>query len=535
MPLFSQENESLGEESIAWRYTAMAETAFREKRFPQAEALLTRASDYASVSSDISYLLAAVKRELGRPVRETLTAARLALETDRWKLYSRQDALYLEVETLIHLRMYNEALKTLSLLDENERSAELRIFALRYLAGNGNFDSAVVEAFERYPRNAVFPRILFQRAAEQNIPDEKERVLVDTALKRLPALLNVDGGLIRYAAPFISNKDDARRLLASWRLTAPADRRSAGLLIEALPICLETGLIDEETAMNELFHVSVPSVENPPEIDRGVLVQVWELLRTDGARETFRSRLDSFSGVITGDETGDGVIDSWAAYINGVIVSYMRDADQDGLSEIAIIFDSGWPANAELLYTGVTETSGSGKIALVWEKYPALCYAVFGDTKFFFRPAEFNYQLVNFEMLGGTGGIWLPETGTRNGTFTGHLTLSYAYQIERQGMDFPGSIERIECVNGIISSAKEYLDGRVVSETAYESGIPIFQRIDLDLDGRLETVRRFKPTANGGAPSAGTAWVFNKVLPFEIEVAESDWDGDGLIEYSEIR
>ena len=189
--LSAQENEprpATGEEAIAARYAEWAESAFREKRFPQAEAFLLRAADYASGSSDLSYLLALVKKELSAPMREVLTALRLALATDRWTLYSRRDALYAEAEALIHLRLYNQALSTLSELDGDERAAELRVLAMRYLPGAANFAAALAAALERYPYNPAFPRILFQHAAARTAPDADERALVDTALKRLPAL-----------------------------------------------------------------------------------------------------------------------------------------------------------------------------------------------------------------------------------------------------------------------------------------------------------------------------------------------------------
>jgi hypothetical protein len=61
----------------------------------------------------------------------------------------------------------------------------------------------------------------------------------------------------------------------------------------------------------------------------------------------------------------------------------------------------------------------------------------------------------------------------------------------------------------------------LVSETEYLLGQPLVQRIDMDLDGRLETLRRFR---RGGFPPDDTG---------EILSSESDWNGDGLYEYGE--
>ena len=530
--LSAQGNEprsAAGEEAIAARYAEWAENAFREKRFPQAEAFLLRAADYAPVSSDLSYLLALVKKELSAPMREVLTATRLALATDRWTLYSRRDALCVEAEALIRLRLYNQALNTLSELDGDERAAELRLLAMGYLPGAANFYAALAAALERYPYNPAFPRILFRHAAARTAPDGVERALVDTALKRLPALLNVDGDLIRLAAPFMADRDEARRLLAAWFQTGGAGREAR---IAALPVCLKMGIIGEDAAIDELFPIDTAP---PPAsatkagvsaLDRDTLVAVWGLLRTDEARSEFLRRLLSFSGTITGDRNGDGVADSSADYHGGSVVSYTLDEDQDGVDEILVVFEAGRPVSGELVYADDTEAGETGKVLLVWEKYPALREAARGKTRYFFRPMELNHPVVRFETLGGPDGIPFPEPEAGGAMFTDQLMLAHAYRVEHPGANFPGSIERFECEGGVIFSAKEYLDGRLVAETGYEKGLPVFQRIDLDLDGRMETARRFK------RPDASFSLLSGALQP-EIEVIESDWDGDGFVEYRE--
>jgi hypothetical protein len=527
----AQENElypipERGEEALAARYLDWALTAIHEERFPQAEAFLIRAADYASVSSDLSYLLALVKKELSRPERDVLTAARLALETDRWSLYSRRDARYLEAESLIRLRSYAESLDVLSKLGEDERAAELRLAALSQLHNEAAFNAAMEEAFERYPYNPIFPRILFSKSLKKTIPDDQQRALVDTALKRLPVLLKVDGELIRFAAPFISDIEEARRLVSIWRAPqlsnkeqsskAEAARRAA--LLASLPISLEIGLLDEETAINELFDYKAAGNAAPLELDRDVLFSVWRLLRTDDARDMMRGKLSSFSGAITGDENNDGFTDSRAEYKSGVIVSYSRDAGQDGVNELLILFGDGWPVNAELAYMDGAEINAVS-VLLVWDVYPALREAVFEGTRYIFRPMEFNYPAVRFETLGG---ILLPEAGAFDGGFSKQMVLHYTYLMEQPGKNFRGSIEQIECNGGIALSAKEYLDGVLCAETSYKNGQPFLQRIDLDLDGRLETTRRFK-------------LIDGIVLSSEFEAIESDWNGDGFAEYREAQ
>jgi hypothetical protein len=269
-----------------------------------------------------------------------------------------------------------------------------------------------------------------------------------------------------------------------------------------------------------------------PAIDRDTLLAVWDLLRTEEARNAFRQRLLSFSGAITMDKNGDGAVNSRAEYRNGALISYSLDDNQDGIDEMLIVFESGRPVSAELEYKDGYSRLGTdrdGKVFIVWEMYPALREAVRAGERYFFRPMEFNYPAVRFQTLAGPDGVpfSLPENGAV--TFTDNLMLANAYRIERPGGDFPGGIERIECEGGVVSSSKQYLNGRLVAETSYEKGLPVFQRIDLDLDGRMETVKRFKRAESPFSPLLGA----DPALPPEIEVIESDWDGDGFVEYRE--
>jgi hypothetical protein len=87
-------------------------------------------------------------------------------------------------------------------------------------------------------------------------------------------------------------------------------------------------------------------------------------------------------------------------------------------------------------------------------------------------------------------------------------------------------VEWIDLRRGIPLRAAEVLEGRPVSVTEFNRGKPVSQRVDLDLDGRMETIRRFReaaPSAEEGIPE------FERILEF----SESDWDGDGIFETGE--
>jgi hypothetical protein len=70
----------------------------------------------------------------------------------------------------------------------------------------------------------------------------------------------------------------------------------------------------------------------------------------------------------------------------------------------------------------------------------------------------------------------------------------------------------------------------MISETDFLRGRPIAQRVDLDLDGRLETVRHFRSSS---LVQDGTLALPETLLDYErdYDYAQSDWAGDGIYEY----
>jgi antitoxin component YwqK of YwqJK toxin-antitoxin module len=106
--------------------------------------------------------------------------------------------------------------------------------------------------------------------------------------------------------------------------------------------------------------------------------------------------------------------------------------------------------------------------------------------------------------------------GDAVGVITERSLLSFSNILEQPSPDFPGETERIELSGGIPVRSTVYVNGKKVSETEFRSGRPHIQYLDLDMDGRMETRRRYDPD-----------------VPYRILITESDWNGDGTYEYAE--
>jgi hypothetical protein len=95
----------------------------------------------------------------------------------------------------------------------------------------------------------------------------------------------------------------------------------------------------------------------------------------------------------------------------------------------------------------------------------------------------------------------------------------------------------VELEGGIPVRAMEYHNSRIVSVTDFFEGRPFMQFADLNLDGRMETLRFFRRPPGKqapGSPGSGSIDPFELLdYPLEFERAGSDWDGDGIFEETE--
>jgi tetratricopeptide (TPR) repeat protein len=524
--------------AVAEQYVLWAEAAIAGGRWDEALAGLERAADYADVSSDISYLLALARSKTGKPRGAVLEALRRAGEARRWTRYSPDQGLLLEAEALIALRNFSGALAALARIPADVDSAVLRLRALRGLPETGEFRRFMAETLERYPRDPR-PALIFFEYAKGKTPEGSDQALMDLALARLPYLLEAEPRLAYMAAPFVKNRSGARRLVEAYRgIREP--------LPASIPASLSLGLIDEGEAVEEFF-AGAPGGSS---LDRDLIREIFGLLRDEASRNLFRERLLGFSGFITADDDRDGFPESRVRYGDGVPGEYSWDADQDGLAELRIFFDAGgsprWaeqvvlpeaadpgpaaPGTAEGSFAVPVKDEDRTRALIFWERYPGVQRSEMEGITYIPPPGEFLFNPIRFTSLaeGAAGpGLPWPEYEPQNIRISRRTLVSFSISIRRPGAEFEGSVEWIDLSRGIPLRAAEILEGRPVSIIEFSRGIPVIQRLDLDLDGRMETVRRFRK--EGAEFEGETLPDYQKI----IEFSESDWDGDGIFETGE--
>ena len=477
-------SEERGDGAMALRYAQWAKDAIDQGRWSEAHAALERAADFADVSSDISYLLALTRVNANWGRGSVIEALETALLTDRWVIHSSEEARLLKIEKLIGLRFYHDALLELSMVSRSPREAELTLKAL--VSRPAEFRRVMAETLSRFPRETGPVRIFFHFLsnidAAGNNPTQSDLELLELVIRRLPVLLDDDPELAWMAARFMRDTADARRLVSAYRaIHAPVPA--------SLPVSLNLGIIDEETALQELFG-------SASTIDLALLDEIWRLLRHDGARAIFRRNLSTYTGVITEDADRDGIPETFAEYHRGVLKRSVYDPLQGGFPDLEVFFEAGNPNSALVLLPPegsriFADRNNRQRAVLQWERFPSILEVESDGVRYIPRPLEFHYAPIYFEEIWGSG-VFFPRRRTLNPPLTRRVLVMNSLRLERPSLEFSGGFEVVELSQGIPIRAREFVGDLMVSETDFNRGRPQLQRVDLDFDGRMDTFRWFR-------------------------------------------
>ncbi|MDR3019849.1 MAG: tetratricopeptide repeat protein [Treponema sp.] len=549
---------ALGDAQAAQRYVSWVKQAIAEGRYAEALAGLERASDFANVSSDISYLLAVVSFRKGKSRRYAIDALDKALEINRWVDYNESHALLLKAEHLIAMRRYTSAIFCLDRIAVSipaalsadavmQRLLAFRGLAINPFAAEGydpaqalvGFRSLMVSAMDRFPRDPRPLEIFFGYARNKKPDPLGDFDLLELVLRRLPFLLDVNSELAWMAAPFVRDVNEARRLTASYRAGGipNVQNRDFKPSMNSIPVALNLGLLDDNAATDELFsgtrgfNSPLPpgiTANGNPVLEMGVITEVYALLRSEEGREYFTQRLHAFTGTIIHDYDNDGFFDSQSLYRDGSIRGFALDRNQENSFDFSLSFSvDGAPQEA-----GIPVIGHDAVAKVQWEKYPSVMRIILAGETFSFRPADFQFAPVEFIMIGGSRritGLAYPAYAQNHTELTRRSMLSFCASLSRPSVEFDGAVELIFFENALPKQAVETLNGKQVSVTEFERGVPVIQYIDLDLDGRMETIRRFHG-ANFQPPETGREFDFRAF----IASSESDWSGDGRFKTGEV-
>jgi len=501
------QDEPRGNRAMADRYAQWAKNTLEMGLWSEAHSGIERAADFADVSSDIGYLLALTRVHENKPRASVLEALNLALLVDRWVFYNAELARLFKAETLIALRFYPEALQELSLISKSPRQASLTLKALANYS-YPDFRRNMREALDIYPRETepvrIFLNFLSNEDAAGRNPERDDLDLLEIVIRRLPLLIQNDPELAWMASPFIRDVEEARRLVRAYRaMNKPA--------LQSIPVALKLGVIDEEMALEELFNYSVNS------LDLALLDKVWELFRSDTTKTMLKNKLASYSGIITEDSDRDGIPETVVKYHRGLLEYSFVDVNQDGIHDLIVHYEAGVPLRGMVFLP--PENSGRKQAEIFWERYPSILEVRLDGTKFIPRPLDFFFNPLRFVNLFG-GGTLFPRWDFLYPPLTRKVLVSQSLRVERPSLEFPGGIEVVELEQGIPVRAREYVGSLMVSETDFLRGRPQHQRVDLDFDGKMDTVRFYRKEYR--QVELEELWDFDRV--YDRVVTVYDWE-----------
>jgi hypothetical protein len=258
-------------------------------------------------------------------------------------------------------------------------------------------------------------------------------------------------------------------------------------------------------------------------LDIALLDNVWELLRSETAKSIWKNRLASYTGIITEDLDKDGFPETTVKYYRGVLEYSLYDVNQDGIHDLVIYYEAGFSWRGIALLP--PENSERKQADILWERYPSILQIQLDGVKFIPRPLDHFYTPVRFVDLFSSGTLF-PRWDPLNPPLTRRVLVSESLRVERPSLEFPGGIEIVELNQGIPVRAREYVGNLMVSETDFLRGRPQQQRVDLDFDGKMDTVRFFKKEYRQVEPEE--LWDFDRNYERVVTVKEaygfSDWD-----------
>ena len=512
MTVLSQQ-EPRGDRAMADLYAVWAKNTIEQGFWSEALAALERANDFATVSSDISWLLALARSHANMPRGTVLEALNMALAVDRWVLYYPESARLMRAENLIAIRAYADALLELSHVSRGPKEASLTLQALASWRP-AEFRRLMWETLDRYPRDSEPVRLFFRFISNNDAaglyPASDDLELLELIRRRLPILLLDDPDLAWIAAPYIRDTAEARRMLSAYRaVNNPAP--------ESLPIALKLGVIDEDTALRELFDFSRERYWRGNTMDIALLEEIWDLLEGEDSKALFRRNLAAYSGVITEDADRDGFPETFAQYDRGWLRQCDYDTDQDGAPVLTVFFEGGVPYRGLALIPPESGFSSRKNAAIRWERYPAVLETELDGARFIPRPLDFHFSPVLFVDLWGSG-VLFPRSDPMTAPLTRRTLVYWALRVERPSLEFRGGIEVVELNQGIPVRAREYVGDLMVAETEFLRGRPQVQWVDLDFNGRMDTARHFSRVYR--SVELEDLWNYDRVFDYTVDNPE---------------
>ncbi|MEI6387790.1 MAG: hypothetical protein WCQ50_14235 [Spirochaetota bacterium] len=454
-------------------------------------------ADLLFIRAKAGYLSTGAEGDLVLPA---LDAAAAALASGRFSLMGRDAAITFEAGLLSRLHRRNEALTLLGRLGPGP-DAEAWLLKCSLLLAMGQTEAALA-LFERavvsFPADPGFPTLFSSSRAFA--PGPRTERLASLWRRSFDRLSAADPDIVIAMLEAFPTREARRNQLVAYR----AMGGKAGF-----PELIEYGVLD--------FKAGV-ALALPPkgQVELATLRRIAGLFRDTGDLAALATALAGFSGSIREDADGDSFAEAVTSYDSGLPVSWRLDADQDGVSELTLDFRFGEPATASLATDGANWS-------FVYEGYPGLGGAVLtaalgSRSDWTLAQGSLTFAPLRFGAVEGVPGSFILPTATAARLPSESALAAAAVKLSVSTL---GETLEVDLEQGKAVTATGYSSGRIFSRIEYLDGRPVREKLDLDGDGRFESLLVLDPGSDPARP--------------EVRETRSDIDGDGYAEFVELH
>ncbi|MEE8441145.1 MAG: hypothetical protein V3S41_05435 [Spirochaetia bacterium] len=487
----------------------------------QALALIESALEFDPASSDALFLRGYLQRGIQERTVPVISDFELALRNDNFASFDRNQAIVAYAEVLLRTRRPEDALSMLDGADLTAPDLDLGLVAdaLAVEAGastqaddGARANRAVADGRRQFPDDMRF--FLLELESEPS-PSFRYRRVLNRLLRAGADGRSMQATLLRYAltAPIASERTWGFETYLEMGGQDPA-------IILAVAASGDRDIVDTFVRLNGYGR-------------RDALVNVIEAV---GAGDTLDALLDGagrFSGISHSDGDGDEFWEERVTVVNGFVLRWEIDADQNGINEVDVVLSNGEPVR-------LTVEQPAGMVVADYEAYPFV-----KSVEIPFEGGSSRYNLLPFAIRAPilrelpVGGPRLESSLELPGGFVG-LDLS-AVRLAADSVQMRDPEDRVVeeriLEDGIIvrSSRDTNRDGAMDHLVVYRSGLPVTGLRDIDGDGYFEVAEAYVDGIvsmmivdedDNGTPD---------VTEYAREGGEREWDldQDGVIDVRE--
>lgn len=494
--LSAQNSATSANRNTAIRCYKLAESCMVGKDWQNALNQAELGLSYDDSISDLIYIKATAKINLGHSRNEVIKIIKEAFEKNNWISYSQTGARILYADLLSDSGYYKESL---SVLDAKPLifSADAEIIRIKNYYRIATLDSykqarlKINSSRRVYSSDQRFENIFFlyelmikknaYLAGESSKYDsELLTVIANSYLAKYPDY-NANSELEIYAA-FFAQDDLKNRLISA--IAAKGNINSPLFAI----LALSNNFYSQTEAVEKFFDNS------KNEINLDLLEVLSKTLTEDSAIKILIEKLNEFNGRLFIDCDSDLQSEFVVDYSLGRPIKAAYDADNDDVKDLTITFDYGLAQN--IIYS-------KPSVSIEYGVFPAVKTIKFNDEDcrfdflyddFIFAPVSVIadpyisfYDISYSDSENASFEFYIPEVDNDQFTLSQSELMTKTVCVTLPITERYNSVIEYTLLQGQLKFAKFFEDNKQYAYCDFESGLPFTRLVDQDFDGYFET------------------------------------------------